>query len=100
MTEHDETAGPGFPVKREVGKSPEEVLHVALCQAVQIANSSVELICCEAGVEVRRILRQALIDYADAYMNQPTNEAEQAAMRRGHQLPNTALTGRAPETHE
>lgn len=74
------------PVQATVG--PEEVLHIAVCQAVGLLNSSIEMMSIEAGREVRNILRQALVDYADAYMDQPVTEEERSAMVRGHALPN------------
>jgi hypothetical protein len=64
--------------------SPEEILHVALCQAVGLMNGSLIFAQSEEGQQVRNTLRTALTEYADAYMDQPVTEAERAAMIRGH----------------
>ena len=64
--------------------SPEESLHVAVCQAVSLLNVSTEIVRISEGRQVRDILRKALADYADAFMNQPTSEAEQMAVRRNY----------------
>jgi hypothetical protein len=64
--------------------SPENVLHVAVCQAVGLMNGALVFAQSEEGQQVRNILRTALTEYADAYMDQPVTESERAAMIRGH----------------
>jgi hypothetical protein len=51
-----------------------ERLHTAVCQAVALMNRSTEidLTRCAEGREALDILRQVLIDHADAAMAQPT----------------------------
>lgn len=63
----------------------ESNLHAAICQAVALLNVAPEVARCKEGREARDVLRQALIDYADAYMDQPVTEAERAAVARKHQ---------------
>lgn len=53
-------------------------LHAAVCHAVAILNRSPEVVLIAEVREVRDTLQQALIDYADAFMDQPTSEGEQA----------------------
>jgi ribosomal protein L22 len=62
-----------------------EALHVAVCQAVALLNRAPEVARCAEGREARDLLRQALVDYADAYMDQPVTEHERAAVARKHQ---------------
>jgi hypothetical protein len=62
----------------------EDNLHAAVCRAVAILNTSIEVVRIAEGREVRDTLRQALVDYADAVMDEPTSEVEQVAMRRLH----------------
>lgn len=64
--------------------SPEAVLHVAVCQAVGLMNGALVFAQSEEGQQVRNILREALTEYANAYMDQPVTEAERAAMILGH----------------
>ncbi len=67
--------------------SPEEILHVAVCQAVALMNGSLVFAQSAEGQQVQNTLRTALTEYADAYMDQPVTEAERAAMIRGHAKP-------------
>ena len=60
-------------------------LHVAVCQAVALLNRAPEVARCTEGREARDILRQALVEYADTYMDQPAPETERAAVARKHQ---------------
>lgn len=46
-----------------------EALHVAVCQAVALLNRAPEVARCAEGREARDLLRLALADYADAYMD-------------------------------
>ena len=64
--------------------SPEELLHVAVCQAVAILNAAPGVACTEDGRRVRDILRQALADYADAMMEQPAQPGEVRHMKKLH----------------
>lgn len=59
-------------------------LHAAVCQAVALLNRAPELARSTEGREAHTILRQALADYADAYMDQPAPEAERAAVACKH----------------
>jgi hypothetical protein len=59
-------------------------LHAAVCQAVALLNRAPEVARCAEGREAHTILRQALADYADAYMDQPAPEAERQAVACKH----------------
>lgn len=59
-------------------------LHAAVCRAVALLNVSLEVAGCADGREARDILRQALVDYADAYMDQPVTAEELERHRKGH----------------
>ena len=74
------------PVERPV-RPVAEALHVAVCQAVTLLNRAPEVARCAEGREARDLLRQALVDYADAYMEQPATEQERAAVAAKHQQP-------------
>lgn len=63
---------------------PEAMLHTAVCQAVALLNVSPLLARCESGSKAHQILRQALVDYADAYMDQPATKDEVRAISRLH----------------
>lgn len=63
---------------------PEEILHTAICQAVNILNLAPELAAHESGRDVRAILRKALVDYADAFMDQPVTESERGIVAAKH----------------
>jgi hypothetical protein len=67
-----------------VSTEREAKLHDAICQAVSIMNMSIEIARSKDGRQAKDILRQALVDYADDFMEQPTSESEQLAMRRLH----------------
>lgn len=43
----------------------EEMLHIAICKAVALLNTSPEVAMCSEGREANNILKKALIDYAD-----------------------------------
>jgi hypothetical protein len=60
-------------------------LHAAVCQAVALLNRAPEVARCAEGREAHTILRQALVDYADAYMDEPVPERERAAVAAKHQ---------------
>ena len=62
----------------------EQDLHIAVCNAVQIMNMSVDIARSEDGRRARDILRQALIDYADEFMEQPTTAKEREVIARKH----------------
>lgn len=64
-----------------------EALHVAVCQAVALLNRAPEVARCAEGREARDLLRQALADYADAYMDEPAPESERVAVAGKHQQP-------------
>lgn len=61
-----------------------EALHMAVCNAVQIMNMSPDIARSADGRKARDILRQALIDYADAFMDQPVTEKERETIARKH----------------
>lgn len=63
-----------------------EKLHAVVCTAVSILNVSVDMARSEEGRQVRDILRQALIDYADDFMDQPVTEQERKLIARKHRL--------------
>ena len=64
--------------------NPEEILHIAVCQAVGLMNGALVFAQSEEGQQVRNVLRKALVEYADVYMDQPVTEAERNAMILGH----------------
>ena len=72
------------PVERPV-RPVAEALHVAVCQAVALLNRAPEVARCTEGREARDLLRQALVNYADAYMDAPVTERERAAVAAKHQ---------------
>lgn len=59
-------------------------MHTAVCQAVALLNVAPEVVRCKEGREARDILRQALADYADAFMDQPVTSAERESVARKH----------------
>lgn len=61
-----------------------EKLHAAVCQAVALLNRAPEVARCAEGREAHTLLRQALVDYAEAYMDEPAPEHERAAVARKH----------------
>lgn len=61
-----------------------ENLHAAVCNAVAIMNTSIDIARSPEGRKARDILRQALIDYADEYMDQPVSEQERELVARRH----------------
>ena len=75
------TAPAGVVSSNQLG----ELLHVAVCQAVALMNRSPGVASCIDGREAREILRNALVAYADAYMDQPVTEAERNKVARKHQ---------------
>ena len=62
-----------------------ETLHTAVCQAVALLNRSPEVARSTEGREARDVLRQALIAYADAYMDAQVTELERNAVAAKHQ---------------
>ena len=72
------------PVEQPV-RPAAEALHAAVCQAVALLNRAPDVVRCTEGREARNLLRQALADYADAYMNEPAPERERAAVAAKHQ---------------
>jgi hypothetical protein len=64
--------------------SPEEILHIAVCQVVAILNAAPEVARLSDGRRVRDLLRQALADYSDAVMEQPAKPGEVEHMRKLH----------------
>jgi hypothetical protein len=61
-----------------------EELHMAVCNAVHIMNMSPDIAQSSDGRKARDILRQALIDYADAFMAAPVTDHEREAIARKH----------------
>lgn len=59
-------------------------LHAAVCQAVAILNTSPEIARIAAGRDVREILRHALVEYADNFMDQPVTDHERESIARKH----------------
>ena len=64
---------------------PVKKLHEAVCQAVELLNRSPEVARCPEGRKAHSLLRQALVDVADAYMDAPVSERERAAVAAKHQ---------------
>lgn len=64
---------------------PVKKLHEAVCQAVALLNRAPELARSTEGREAHTLLRQALVDVADAYMDAPVTESERAAVAAKHQ---------------
>lgn len=62
----------------------EEILHSAVCQAVAVLNISPELASIAEGRQVRDILRKALEDYANAFMDELVQEEEFQRMQMLH----------------
>lgn len=62
----------------------EQSLHLSVCNAVQVMNMSPDIARSEDGRKARDILRQALIDYADSYMDQPVSESERESVAKKH----------------
>jgi hypothetical protein len=62
-----------------------EALHAAVCQAVALLNRAPEVARCTEGREARDLLRQALVAYANAYMDEPVTERERATVAAKHQ---------------
>lgn len=63
---------------------PAQALHAAVCEAVAILSTAPEIVKLPEGRQVRDILRKALADYADDYMDRPVSEHERAAVARKH----------------
>jgi hypothetical protein len=59
-------------------------LHAAVCNAVAIMNTSIDIARSPEGRKARDILRQALIDYAEEYMDQSVTEQEREQIARKH----------------
>ena len=72
-------------------------LHAAVCQAVALLNRAPEVARCAEGREAHTILRQALADYAAAYMDQPAPESERATVASKHQRRPFAKTCPTPK---
>ena len=53
---------------------PIKKLHEAVCQAVELLNRAPEVSRCAEWREAHNLLRQALVDVADAYMDAPMSE--------------------------
>lgn len=66
-------------------KAEIDLLHTAVCQSVGLLNCAPEVARIEEGRKVRDVLRQALADYADAYMNKPASEIERNKIAGKHQ---------------
>lgn len=64
--------------------SASERLHAAVCQAVALLNCAPEVARCAQGQEAHTLLRQALVDYANAYMEQPAPDHQRAKIARKH----------------
>jgi len=62
----------------------ESKLHTAICQAVAILNVAPEIARISEGRQAHTILRQALAEYADDYMEQPVTKAEHEAIALKH----------------
>ena len=62
-----------------------EKLHAAICQAVALMNVSAGVAGCKEGRQAHNTLRQALVEYADDFMNAPVPEGERSAIARKHQ---------------
>lgn len=62
-----------------------EALHASVCQAVALLNRAPEVARCAEAREAHTLLREALVAYADAYMNEPAPESERAAVSKKHQ---------------
>jgi hypothetical protein len=62
----------------------ENILHIAICQAVGILNIAPEIAAMPDGRRVRDILRVALADYANAVMDEPVHPGEVEHMRKRH----------------
>jgi len=56
----------------------EERLHAAICSAVEILNTAPSVIATREGRQIRDLLRQALADHADEFMDKQTWERERA----------------------
>jgi len=52
---------------------------------VTLLNRAPEVARCAEGREARDLLRQALVAYADAYMDEPATERERASVAAKHQ---------------
>lgn len=77
----------------------EEILHIAVCQAVAILNVAPELARLPDGRQLRDILRTALADHANAVMDEPVRPGEVEHMRKGHRRATRGVRG-TPETKE
>lgn len=66
LPEDDSAPSLSYARTTETPRLGEEILHVAVCQAVAILNSAPELATLADGRRVRDILRVALAGYADA----------------------------------
>lgn len=78
-------ANGSIEVQVDVNLEPVKKLHEAVCQAVALLNRAPELARSNEGREAHTLLRQALVDVADAYMDAPVTESERAAVAAKHQ---------------
>ncbi len=60
-------------------------MKVSICQAVALLYASEEVSVCPKGREARDILRKALSDYADYYMDQAVDDKDRAKVAIKHQ---------------
>ena len=72
------------PVEQPV-RPAAEALHAAVCQAVALLNCCPEIGRLAFARDAHDMLRQALMAYADAYMDEPVSERERAAVSARHQ---------------
>lgn len=63
-----------------------ERLHAAVCEAVSVMSTSPDIARSADGRKARDILRQALIDYADAFMNETPTDEERELVARHHRI--------------
>ena len=61
-----------------------EKMQTAVCQAVALLNTAPEVARCAEGRQARDLLRQALAEYANDYMEHPVTEEEREAIARKH----------------
>ncbi len=62
-------------------------LHAAICQAVGVLNIAPDVARISEGRQVSQILRGALSEYAEDFMDEPAPESERAAIHKGHMAP-------------
>jgi hypothetical protein len=78
----------------------EEILHVAVCQAVAILNVAPEVAATEDGRRVRTILREALHNYANAVMDEPAKPGEVEHMKKLHRNRRAPGVGPSAQTQQ